>query len=91
MPRGSKEKYTDKQKRMAQHIEESAKESGYSPKRAAQIGWATTNKQTGGAGKKASSTSSSKKGASKVSSSVSHSARSKAAKKGWKTRRSHLH
>lgn len=51
MPRGSKASYTDKQKRQAQHIEESAKKSGKSPKRAAQIGWATVNKQDGG-GKK---------------------------------------
>ncbi|WP_347359118.1 hypothetical protein [Bdellovibrio sp.] len=56
MPRGSKEKYTPKQKRMAHHIEESAKKQGYSAKRAAQIGWATVNKETGGAGKKVKST-----------------------------------
>ncbi|WP_409479781.1 hypothetical protein [Pseudobdellovibrio sp. HCB154] len=52
MARGSKEKYTSKQKRQAHHIEESAKKQGYSTKRAAQIGWATVNKETGGAGKK---------------------------------------
>ncbi len=52
MTRGSKEKYTSKQKRQAHHIEESAKERGASDKRAAQIGWATVNKQTGGAGHK---------------------------------------
>src|SRR3954451_19786861 len=54
MPRGSKAKYTSKQKRQAHHIEEGAKKRGYSSKRAAQIGYATVNKQTGG-GKKSGS------------------------------------
>ena len=51
MPRGSKASYTSKQKRQAHHIEESAKKRGASASRAAQIGWATVNKETGG-GKK---------------------------------------
>ncbi len=51
MPRGSKAKYTDKQKRQAQHIEQSEKRRGMSAKRSAEIGWATVNKQDGG-GKK---------------------------------------
>ncbi|MBX2988336.1 MAG: hypothetical protein KF802_10615 [Bdellovibrionaceae bacterium] len=55
MPRGSKESYTSKQKRQAHHIEESEKKRGHSAKRAAQIGWATVNKETGGGKKKASS------------------------------------
>lgn len=55
MAQGSKEKYSSKQKRMAHKIEKSAKDKGYSAKRAAQIGWATTNKKTGGAAKKKSS------------------------------------
>jgi hypothetical protein len=54
MPRGSKSKYTSKQKRQAHHIEESAKKRGYSSKRAAQIGYATVNKQDKG-GKKSGS------------------------------------
>ena len=54
MPRGSKSKYTSKQKRQAHHIEESAEKRGYSAKRAAQIGYATVNKQDGG-GKKSGS------------------------------------
>ena len=54
MARGSKSKYTSKQKRQAHHIEESAKKRGYSSKRAAQIGYATVNKQDGG-GKKSGS------------------------------------
>jgi hypothetical protein len=51
MPRGSKAKYTSKQKRQASHIEESAKKRGYSAKRSAQIGYATVNKKDKG-GKK---------------------------------------
>jgi len=54
MPRGSKSKYTSKQKRQAHHIEEGAKKRGMSSKRAAQIGYATVNKKDGG-GKKAGS------------------------------------
>ena len=54
MPRGSKASYTSKQKRQAHHIEDSARKRGYSPKRAAQIGYATVNKQDGG-GKKSGS------------------------------------
>lgn len=65
MPQGSKEKYSSKQKRMARHIEESAKERGYSSKRAAQIGWATVNKATGGAGGKVKNKSPMKKGGKK--------------------------
>ncbi len=48
MPRGDKSAYSAKQKRQAEHIEESAKERGYSAERAAAIGWATVNKQSGG-------------------------------------------
>ncbi|HTJ43031.1 MAG TPA: hypothetical protein VL463_13095 [Kofleriaceae bacterium] len=54
MPRGSKKSYTSKQKRQAHHIEQSAKKSGKSSKRAAQIAYATVNKQDGG-GKKSGS------------------------------------
>ena len=62
MARGSKAKYTSKQKRQAHHIEDSAKKRGYSAKRAEQIGWATVNKETKGAGKKVTDTSPSRKG-----------------------------
>ena len=54
MPRGSKSKYTGRQKRQAHHIEDSAKKRGYSGKRAAQIAYATVNKQDKG-GKKGAS------------------------------------
>ena len=45
---GSKEKYTEKQKRKAEHIEESYEKKGFSTDRAEQIAWATVNKQSGG-------------------------------------------
>jgi plasmid stabilization system protein ParE len=48
MSRGSKEKYTEKQKRKAEHIEESYEAKGVSEERAEQIAWATVNKQSGG-------------------------------------------
>jgi hypothetical protein len=57
MPRGDKSSYTDKQKRQAQHIEQSEKASGRSAKTAERIAWATVNKQDGG-GKKSASKSS---------------------------------
>ena len=54
MPRGSKKAYSSKQKRQAEHIEDSAKKRGRSSKTAARIAWATVNKQDGG-GKKSGS------------------------------------
>lgn len=51
MPRGSKEKYTDKQKRMAEHIEEGYEQRGTGEGEAERRAWATVNKTTGG-GKK---------------------------------------
>ena len=48
MPRGSKSKYTDKQKRQAEHIEESYEKRGASKKTAEARAWQTVNKQTGG-------------------------------------------
>ncbi len=54
MPRGDKSAYTDKQKRQAQHIEESEKQSGRSEKVAERIAYATVNEQDGG-GKKSGS------------------------------------
>jgi hypothetical protein len=55
MPRGDKSSYTDKQKRQAEHIEESEKESGKSTATAERIAWATVNKHDGGGKKKSSS------------------------------------
>ncbi|HUQ67882.1 MAG TPA: hypothetical protein VM165_00070 [Planctomycetaceae bacterium] len=51
MPRGDKSKYTDKQKRMAEHIEEGYKAQGVSDDIAEQRAWATVNATDGG-GKK---------------------------------------
>lgn len=48
MPKGSKEKYTEKQKRQAEHIEESYEEKGLSSDEAERRAWATVNKQDGG-------------------------------------------
>jgi hypothetical protein len=54
MPRGDKSAYTDKQKRQAEHIEESELAQGRSREAAERIAWATVNKQDGG-GKKSGS------------------------------------
>jgi len=43
MPQGSKVKYTDKQKRQAEHIAESYEERGKSSKTAEARAWATVN------------------------------------------------
>ncbi|MDQ3321057.1 MAG: hypothetical protein M3525_01175 [Acidobacteriota bacterium] len=48
MPRGDKDKYMDKQKRQAEHIEESYEKSGLSEEEAEKRAWATVNKQDGG-------------------------------------------
>lgn len=52
MPRGSKAKYTSKQKRKAEHIEEGYKKQGLSRKESERRAWATVNKQDGGGKKK---------------------------------------
>ena len=54
MPRGDKSKYTDKQKRQAEHIEEGYEDKGVSKKEAESRAWATVNKESGG-GKKSGS------------------------------------
>jgi plasmid stabilization system protein ParE len=54
MPRGDKSKYTDKQKRKAEHIEEGYEDRGVSKKEAESRAWATVNKESGG-GKKSGS------------------------------------
>lgn len=48
MPRGDKSKYTGKQKRMAEHIEEGYEARGVPKDEAGARAWATVNKQTGG-------------------------------------------
>ena len=54
MARGSKAKYTSKQKRKAEHIEEGYEKRGTSAREAKRRAWATVNKQEGG-GKKGGS------------------------------------
>ena len=51
MPRGDKSKYTEKQKRQAEHIEEGYEGRGVPEEEAESRAWATVNKMTGG-GKK---------------------------------------
>jgi plasmid stabilization system protein ParE len=54
MARGSKSKYSSKQKRKAEHIEEGYEKRGTSKKEAERRAWATVNKSSGG-GKKSGS------------------------------------
>lgn len=54
MPRGDKSAYTEKQKRQAEHIEQSYRDRGASEQTAEARAWATVNKQDGG-GKKSGS------------------------------------
>ena len=97
MPQGDKDKYTDKQKRKAEHIEEGYEDRGVSKKEAERRAWATVNKESGGGKKSGSgrgkkeSHASSRKGGRKGGSSQSHEKRSAAAKKGWETRRHKAH
>lgn len=48
MSQGDKSKYTDKQKRQAEHIEEGYEKKGVSEKEAEARAWATVNKNDGG-------------------------------------------
>jgi len=48
MPRGDKSKYTDKQKRKAEHIAEGYEERGVPEQEAEARAWATVNKDDGG-------------------------------------------
>ncbi|MEK7511081.1 MAG: plasmid stabilization protein [Patescibacteria group bacterium] len=96
MPRGSKAKYTDKQKRQAEHIEEGYEKRGIPENEAEARAWATVNKMSGG-GKKSGSgrgkkvnKAPAKKGGRKggqVSAKRSKTAKSASAKKAAKTRK----
>ena len=92
MPRGDKGAYTDKQKRQAEHIEESMEKRGMPAKEAEGRAWATVNKNTGGGKKsgsgrgKPSSNAASKAGG-RAQKPGSPEARTAAARKGWETRR----
>ena len=96
MPRGDKSSYTDKQKRTAEHIEESYESRGVPKKEAQARAWATVNKQTGGGNKSGSgrgkpdTTVSAKKGGKKggaASAARPAAARSASAKKAAATRK----
>jgi hypothetical protein len=54
MPRGSKAKYSNKQKRKAEHIEEGYEKRGTSKKEAKRRAWATVNAIHGGGEKSGS-------------------------------------
>jgi plasmid stabilization system protein ParE len=54
MPKGDKSKYTDKQKRQAEHIAEGYEDRGVPDKEATRRAWATVNKETGGGNKSGS-------------------------------------
>jgi hypothetical protein len=54
MPQGDKSKYTGKQKRKAEHIEEGYEKKGVKKGEAERRAWATVNK-SGGGGKKSGS------------------------------------
>jgi plasmid stabilization system protein ParE len=95
MARGSKEKYTEKQKRQAEHIEEGYERRGTPEKEAERRAWATVNKETGGGkksgsgrGKKVSHASSKKGGRIGGAASANRpaAARSASAKKAARTR-----
>jgi plasmid stabilization system protein ParE len=96
MPRGDKAKYTEKQKRQAEHIEEGYEKRGVPEEEAERRAWATVNKMTGG-GKKSGSgrgqkinKAPSKKGGHKggaAAASRSFAARSASAKKAAQTRK----
>ena len=95
MAKGSKKKYTDKQKRQAEHIAEGYEDRGTSKKTAKSRAWATVNKMTGG-GKKSGSGRGKKvnkgpakkggKKGGKASASRSKAAKSASAKKAARTR-----
>lgn len=54
MPQGDKSKYTDKQKRKAEHIAEGYEQRGVPEKEAQSRAWATVNKEDGGGNKSGS-------------------------------------
>lgn len=100
MPHGDKSSYTDKQKRKAEHIEQSYEDRGISTGEAERRAWATVNKESGG-GKKSGSGrghaenhESSKKGGKiggKASANRSPAERSASAKKAAATRKHNEH
>jgi len=101
MRRGDKSKYTDKQERKAEHIEEGYKKQGVGKKEAERRAWATVNKDDGG-GKKPGGSGRGKitghpaakeggKAGSKASASRSAAPKSRSAKKAAATRKRRGH
>jgi hypothetical protein len=95
MPRGSKEKYTNKQKRRAEHIEEGYERRGVSTREAAKRAWATVNaeshggeKRGGGGYGKPETHQSSRRGGKRSQMNRTQASRSRAAKKAAATRAS---
>lgn len=96
MPRGDKSKYTDKQRRKAEHIEEGYEQRGLPEKEAERRAWATVNatdhggKKPGGGGRgKARNPKPSKRGGRQGGASTASrpaAARSASAKKAAATR-----
>jgi hypothetical protein len=97
MPRGDKSKYTDKQQRRAEHIEQGYRQQGVSEDEAERRAWATVNqmdhggKQAGGSGRgKRTDMSPAKKGGRKggaASAARPAAERSASAKKAARTRK----
>ena len=97
MPRGNKSKYTDKQKRQAEHIEEGYEDRGLSEKESERRAWATVNamthggKKPGGSGRgKTTNNQPAKKGGKlggKAAAARPKKARSESAKKAAQTRK----
>jgi hypothetical protein len=96
MPRGDKSAYSNKQKRMARHIEKGYEERGVSEDEAERRGWATVNKESGGGNKSGSgrgvpdTTTSARKGGrlgGRASASRSRSQHVASARKGAATRK----
>jgi hypothetical protein len=97
MPRGDKSKYTDKQKRKAEHIEEGYEDRGVPEKEAERRAWATVNKmdrggkEPGGSGRgKTMNKEPAKKGGKlggRASAARPKAARSASAKKAARTRK----
>lgn len=92
MPRGDKSKYTAKQERQADHIEEGYEKRGVPKEEAEKRAWATVNKMTGG-GKQSGSgrgkpvnKEPARKGGRKGAAAQSHETRVQAGKKAAATR-----
>lgn len=85
--RGSKESYTDRQKREAAHIEQGYEKRGTSYEEAQRRAWATVNKESGGGKQSGSGRGPESKHAQEATGHNTAANRSAAAKKGWGTRR----